>query len=191
MATGEAGRAQTPDDWIKLGERVHDGFGAFIPVGIRIGQDALERLKAQPREVSVVYCDSDKAPRACVADGIMIATTATPGQCTLTIAAEKAPAGAMAVAVIRHRKTGAEVRYTVSEAWLPKLIAINKQFDPAGRYEQVMKAEGCSKFHSREARTADRARRLARDPQAAPSRRGRSAWIASTIPPGITASSGP
>jgi formylmethanofuran dehydrogenase subunit E len=136
------GRAQTADDWIKLGERVHGGFGAFIPVGIRIGQDALRRLKAQPREVAVTYYDSDKAPCACVADGIMIATTASPGQRTLTIAADKAPAGAMAVAVIKHRKTGAEVRYTVSEAWLPKLFAINKGFDPAGRYDQVMKAEG-------------------------------------------------
>jgi hypothetical protein len=48
----------------------------------------------------------------------------------------------MALAVIKHRKTGAEVRYTVSESWLPKLFEINKQFDPAGRYEQVMKAEG-------------------------------------------------
>jgi formylmethanofuran dehydrogenase subunit E len=136
------GRAQTADDWIKLGERVHGGFGAFIPVGIRIGQDALRRLKAQPREVAVTYYDSDKAPCACVADGIMIATTASPGQRTLTIAADKAPAGAMAVAVIKHRKTGAEVRYTVSEAWLPKLFAINMGFDPAGRYDQVMKAEG-------------------------------------------------
>jgi hypothetical protein len=40
--------AQTPHDWIKLGERVHGGFGAFIPVGIRIGQDALQRLKLSP-----------------------------------------------------------------------------------------------------------------------------------------------
>jgi formylmethanofuran dehydrogenase subunit E len=137
-----AGNAQTAVDWIALATRVHGGFGAFIPVGIRIGQDALERLEAQPREVTVTYYDSDKAPCACVADGIMISTTASPGQRTLTIAAEKAPAGAMAVAVIKHRKTGAEVKYTVSEAWLPKLLEINKQHDPAGRYEQIMKAEG-------------------------------------------------
>jgi formylmethanofuran dehydrogenase subunit E len=121
---------------------VHGGFGAFIPVGIRIGQDALQRLKAEPREVSVTYYDSDKAPCACIADGIMIATTASPGQRTLAVATEKAPAGAMAVAVVKHRKTGAEARYTVSEAWLPKLFDINKRFDPAGRYDQIMKAEG-------------------------------------------------
>lgn len=72
----------------------------------------------------------------------MIAATASPGRCTLAIAADKAPAGAMAVVVIKHRKTGGEARYTVSEARLPKLFATNKQHDPAGRYEQVMKAEG-------------------------------------------------
>ena len=133
--------AQTADEWIKLGTAVHGAFGAFIPVGIRIGQDALKRLKAEPREVTVTYFDSDKAPCACIADGIMIATTASPGQRTLTIAADKAPAGAMAVAIIKHRKTGAEVKYTVSEAWLPKLGEINKKHDPAGRYEEIMKAE--------------------------------------------------
>jgi formylmethanofuran dehydrogenase subunit E len=125
-----------------LGTRVHGAFGAFIPVGIRIGQDALNRLKAQPREVTVTYYDSDRAPCACIADGIMIATTASPGQRTLTVATEKAPVGAMAVVIIRHRKTGQEVRYTVSDTWLPKLIEINKQFDPIGRYEQIMKADG-------------------------------------------------
>ncbi len=142
MLACPAAHAQTREEWITLGTRVHGGFGAFIPVGIRIGQDALKRLEAEPREVAVTYYDSDKAPCACIADGIMIATTASPGQRTLTIAAEKAPAGAMAVAVIKHRKTGAEVRYTVSEAWLPKLGEINKKHDPAGRYDEIMKAEG-------------------------------------------------
>jgi hypothetical protein len=46
-----AGHAETPEEWIKLGARVHGGFGAFIPAGIRIGLDALERLKAEPRDV--------------------------------------------------------------------------------------------------------------------------------------------
>jgi len=51
----------------------------------------------------------------------MIAATASPGQRTLTIAAEKAPPGAMAVVVIRSGKTGAEVKYTVAESRLPML----------------------------------------------------------------------
>jgi formylmethanofuran dehydrogenase subunit E len=135
-------RAETREEWIALGARVHGGFGAFIPVGIRIGLDALERLKAGPREVSVLYFDSEKAPCACFADAIMLATVASPGQRTLQIAAEKAPAGALAVVVVRHRKTGEAVQYTVADSLLPRLGEWNKTLDPTGRYDAVMKAEG-------------------------------------------------
>jgi formylmethanofuran dehydrogenase subunit E len=83
--------AETPDEWVALGTRVHGGFGSFIPLGIKIGLDASERLKAQPRELSITYYDSDKSPCACFADGIAIATYASVGQRTLTIAQEKAP----------------------------------------------------------------------------------------------------
>jgi len=30
-------RAETPEEWVQLGARVHGGFGSFLPVGIRIG----------------------------------------------------------------------------------------------------------------------------------------------------------
>lgn len=33
--------AETPEQWIALLTRVHGGFGSFLPVGIRIGEDAL------------------------------------------------------------------------------------------------------------------------------------------------------
>ena len=125
-----------------LGGRVHGGFGTFIPVGIRIGLDALQRLDARPRDVTVVYYDSDKAPCACVADGIMIATVATPGQRSLTIAAEKAPPGAMAVAVVRHKRSGLAFRYTVPDGWLLKLAQWNRTLEPRQRYDEVMKADG-------------------------------------------------
>src|ERR1700730_16786866 len=113
-------RAETPDEWVQLGARVHGGFGSFIPVGIRIGLDALRRLDAKPREVTVIYYDSDKAPCACVADGVAIATVASIGQRTLQIAPEKAPAGAMAVVIVRNKLSGAEVKYTISETWVQK-----------------------------------------------------------------------
>jgi FmdE, Molybdenum formylmethanofuran dehydrogenase operon len=135
-------RAETPDEWIALGARVHGGFGSFIPVGIRIGLDALQRLNAKPREVTVVYYDSDKAPCACVADGIAIATVASVGQRTLQIASEKAPDDPMAVIVIRKKQTGEAVKYTIDESWLPKLAEWNKTLDTKGRYDQVMKADG-------------------------------------------------
>ena len=135
-------KAETPEEWILLGSRVHGGFGAFIPLGIKIGLDAVERLKARPRELSVTYYDSDKSPCACFADGIAISTYASAGQRTLTIAPEKAPDGAIAVAVIRPRNGGAGLRYTIPASALAKLGAMNQSLDPRGRYDAVMKENG-------------------------------------------------
>ena len=141
-ATCASARAETPEEWIALGARVHGGFGTFIPVGIRIGLDALQRLDAKPREVTIVYHDSDQAPCACVADGVAIATVATVGQRTMQIAAEKAPAGAMAVVVVRKRQGGSGLKYTVADGWIAKLAEWNRTLDARARYDAVMKAEG-------------------------------------------------
>jgi hypothetical protein len=134
--------AETPDEWIALGARVHGAFGAFIPLGIRIGLDASERLKTQPRELSVIYYDSDKSPCACFADGIAIATYASVGQRTLTIAQEKAPGDTLAVVTIRPRKGGPGFKYTIPVSDLAKLGAMNKTLDPRGRWDAVMKEDG-------------------------------------------------
>jgi hypothetical protein len=132
---------ETREQWIELGARVHGAFGAFIPVGIRIGLDARERLKADPRGLAVVYYGGEKPPCPCVADGVMLATGATPGQGTLQIASEKAPHGSMAVIIIRNRKTGEGLKYIIGDEWLPKILGWNKS-DPAGRYDAAMSAEG-------------------------------------------------
>ena len=100
-------RAETPEEWVTLGARVHGAFGSFIPVGIRIGLDALKRLDAQPRGVTVVYYSGTTAPCPCPVDGIALATMASPGQGTLQVAPEKAPEGLMGVAVIRSKANGA------------------------------------------------------------------------------------
>jgi hypothetical protein len=134
--------AETPEEWIALGARVHGGFGAFIPLGIRIGLDAANRLKAKPRELTVLYYDSDRSPCACFADGIAIATYASVGQRTLTIAPEKAPPEAAAVIVIRPRQGGAGFKYTIPLSALAKLGPMNKNLDPRGRYDAVMAADG-------------------------------------------------
>jgi formylmethanofuran dehydrogenase subunit E len=131
---------ETREQWIELGARVHGAFGAFIPVGLRIGLDAKERLKAEPRGLAVVYYSGEKPPCPCVADGVMLATGASPGQGSLQISSEKAPPGAMAVIVIRNRKTGEGLKYTIADEWLPKILAWNKS-DPAGRYDAAMSAE--------------------------------------------------
>lgn len=142
LPTAASAQTETPEEWINLGRRVHGGFGAFIPLGIRIGLDAVARLEAKPRELTVTYFDSDKSPCACFLDGVMIATTASPGQRTATIAPEKAPEGSAAVIVIRHRKSGAAIRYAIPQEALLKLAQWNRTLDERGRYDEVMKADG-------------------------------------------------
>jgi formylmethanofuran dehydrogenase subunit E len=133
-------RSETREQWIEWGTRIHGAFGAFIPVGIRIGLDARERLKAATRDLSVTYYNGDKPPCPCVADGIMIATQASPGQGTLQMASEKAPQGSMATIVIRNRKSGESLKYTISDEWLPTILGWNK-LDAAGRFDAAMAAE--------------------------------------------------
>ncbi len=136
-----SGHADSRDDWISLGARIHGAFGPFIPVGIRIGLDAMDRLKAEPRGLAVTYYSGASSPCPCVADGVMIATRASPGQGTLQISPDKAPDGAMAVIVIKNRKTGEGVKYTIADEWLPKILGWIK-VDPSARYDAAMAAEG-------------------------------------------------
>ena len=67
-------QAETPTQWIELGVRIHGAFGALIPIGIRIGLDVKERIKADPRWLAVPYYTGEKAPCPCIADGVMLAT---------------------------------------------------------------------------------------------------------------------
>lgn len=135
------GHAETKEEWITLGARVHGAFGPFIPVGIRIGLDAADKLKADPRGPTVTYFNGTKPPCPCVAEGVMIATQASPGQGTLQISPDKAPDGGMAVIVIKNRKTGEGLNYTISDEWLPKILGWIKS-DPSARYDSAMSAEG-------------------------------------------------
>jgi hypothetical protein len=135
-----AANAETPEEWIALGGRVHGGFGSFIPLGIKIGLDAVQRLHAKPRELAVLYYDNNSSPCACFADGIAIATYASVGQRTLTIAPEKAPVGDAAVIVIWPRAGGPGFKYTIPMAALAKLGSMNKNLDERGRYDAVMAA---------------------------------------------------
>src|SRR5262245_36306377 len=132
-------RAETPEEWVKLGARVHGGFGAFIPVGIRIGEDAMKRLNAQPRELSVVYYSGESVPCPCSVDGVMLAVSARPGQGSVHVAAEKSPPGTFAVVVIRPRKGGDGLKYTVPMSHMAKLGEINRTIqEPIARHDAVM-----------------------------------------------------
>lgn len=139
LSLGISVRAETPQEWVALLTRVHGGFGSFLPVGIKIGEDAMKRLDAKPRELSVKFYQGVATPCPCAADGVMLAVYASPGQGTLQIASEKAPADTFAVVVIRPRKGGSGFKYTVPMSIMPKLDAINKTIqDPLGRYNAVM-----------------------------------------------------
>jgi formylmethanofuran dehydrogenase subunit E len=136
---GGGATAETAEEWVKLGARVHGGFGAFIPVGIRIGEDAMQRLNAKPRELAVTYYSGDGVPCPCSVDGVMLAVSASPGQGSVQVAAEKSPPGTFAVVVVRPRKGGDGLRYTVPISQLPKLGQINSSIpDPLARYHAVM-----------------------------------------------------
>jgi hypothetical protein len=118
---------------------VHGAFGSFPPRGIRIGEDALTRHNAKPRELSVVFYQGEGVPCPCPADGVMLAVGASPGQGSLQVAAEKSPPGTFAVVVIRPRKGGDGLKYIVPMAMLPKLGQINGTIqEPLARYNAVM-----------------------------------------------------
>jgi formylmethanofuran dehydrogenase subunit E len=100
----------------------------------------MDRLKPGTRDLSVTYYGGIKPPCPCIADGVMIATHASPGQGTLQIASEQAPDGTMAVIVIKNRKSGEALRYSISDDWLPKILGWLKSDAPA-RYDAAMNAE--------------------------------------------------
>jgi formylmethanofuran dehydrogenase subunit E len=139
VALAAPASAETPEEWIALLTRVHGGFGSFLPVGIRIGEDTMQRLGAKPRELSVIFYQSEGTPCPCAADGVGLAVYASAGQGSLQVAAEKAPAGAFAVIVIRPRKGGDGLKYTMPLSVMPKLGQINATVsDARGRYDAVM-----------------------------------------------------
>ncbi|WGV25493.1 formylmethanofuran dehydrogenase subunit E family protein [Halotia branconii] len=99
-----AALAETPEEWVTLGRRVHGGFGSYIALGIRIGLDAIKRLDAKSRDLDVTYFDGMNAPCPCVVDGIMIATVATPGQNSLRVIPSKSNSSNFGVVVIKNKK---------------------------------------------------------------------------------------
>ena len=109
------------------------GFGPFIPVGIRVGLDALARLKAEPRSVTVtfysgaegavsVHCrrrhDRDRRP--------------VRGRARCRSPPRRRRTGVLAVIMVRDRKGSASVRYTVKDEWLPEVAGLAQVARPDG-----------------------------------------------------------
>ncbi len=139
--------AETPEEWIKLGGRVHGGFGSYIALGIRIGLDAMKRLDAQPRDLKVTYQDGQNSPCPCVVDGIMIATVATPGQNSLQVLPSSKDSNIFGMATIEHKKTGKSLRYVIPSSTRSLLDRWNQDLKERQRYDAVMDATASSLFN--------------------------------------------
>ncbi|MBD6619888.1 thioesterase [Komarekiella sp. 'clone 1'] len=139
-------KAETPEEWVTLGKRIHGGFGSYIALGIRIGLDAMKRLDAKPRELDVTYFDGANAPCPCVADGIMIATVATPGQNSLRVISSKSDSNNFGVVVIKNKKTGELLRYVIPAAARSLLDKWNQDLNERQRYDAVMNTSSDSLF---------------------------------------------
>lgn len=50
----------------------------------------------------------------------------------------------MAMVIIRNRKTGEGLKYTISDEWLPKILGWNKS-EPSDRFDAAMAADGLFK----------------------------------------------
>jgi hypothetical protein len=140
-------KAETPEEWVKLGRRVHGGFGSYIAVGIRIGLDAMKRLEAQPRDLKVTYQEGQNSPCPCVADGIAIATVASPGQNSLKVLPSSDRANIFGIATIEHKKTGKSLQYIIPSSVRPQLDRWNQDLNERQRYDAVMNAKASSLFN--------------------------------------------
>jgi hypothetical protein len=137
----QAAHAQTPQQWVEWGDRVHGGFGSLIAYGLRIGLDAMERLGAQRRELIIHYTDGPQTPCPCVVDGIAIAVSASLGQRTLSLDPNRTPPGMLGEVTITHKKSGRKLTYVLPQSALPLMQAINRDEKGVGRYEAVMKLD--------------------------------------------------
>lgn len=140
VAARSASAGDPADETIGVAQRVHGGFGSLVAVGLRIGETALRDLDAAPREVDVTFFDGADTPCACVVDGILVATSASPGQRTLRVAAERAPQGWFAVVEVRHRTRGTVVRYAIPESARARLLALNRLASARERLDAVLAA---------------------------------------------------
>jgi hypothetical protein len=109
----------------------------LIAVGIRIGDDARQQLQASPRDLDVTYFSGKAAPCPCVADGIMIATYASPGQRSLRVAEMPAADGEFGRAIILHKPSNRSLEYVIPQAAAPKLLAANRG-TPIERWNAIM-----------------------------------------------------
>ena len=133
----QSSHAQTNEQWVEWGDRVHGGFGSLIAYGVLIGNDSLVRLNAQRRDVTVEYTDGANTPCACVLDGIAIAVSASLGQRTMKLNEFRTEDGLLARIKFTNKKTSQSVLYELPMSAMPLMAAINKDYEPNKRLEAV------------------------------------------------------
>jgi len=133
--------AQSPQQWVEWGDRVHGGFGSLIAYGIRIGLDAMDRLEADRRELEVVYTDGPQAPCPCVIDGVAVAVSASLGQRTLTLEPDRTADGELGRVRFTHKESGRTLTYVLPQSALPLMNAINRDESGVGRLQAVMELD--------------------------------------------------
>jgi formylmethanofuran dehydrogenase subunit E len=106
---------ETDEDWVTLGTKPHGGFGSYVALGVYIGLDAREQLGAKPRQLEVSFANAANAPCPCLADGLQLATGATVGRGSLTMASEPAPTGAFGVVTVTDPTSRRTLRYTIPD----------------------------------------------------------------------------
>lgn len=133
-----AASAYSAKEWVTLGEALHGGFGSHIAAGIRVGEDALRMLKSQRRDVDVVVTEGGNAPCACIADGVALATSASPGQRSLTVLPKSQDTSFLAVIEIRNRRNGETAVYRIPDSAMEPLAKMNPGTPAEDRFHRVM-----------------------------------------------------
>jgi hypothetical protein len=122
---------------ITLGTRIHGGFGALIAVGIRIGDDARQRLQSSGRDLTVTYYSGKAASCPCIVDGVMLATYASPGQGSLTVANEPAGDSEFGRVIIAQKTGDRRLEYVIPQSAAAALLAANRGA-PLDRWNAIM-----------------------------------------------------
>jgi hypothetical protein len=135
--SGLGAAADTPNQFVALGHRIHGEFGSLIALGIRIGIDATSRLHDRGRRLRVVYQSGPAAPCPCVVDGVMLATGTSPGQNSLHVGSPSTDSTVFGVVTVTDVRHGA-VRYIIPAATEALMGRINRLLSERARYDAVM-----------------------------------------------------